>query len=154
MLFGQSFSNAAEGLGLYADVGCNVVLRNALADVGKRSQEGAIAHLGRIGIQRVDLLDGRDKHLADGQPPESLAVADLRIEHFYVGFANAINRRIFQGLDIDQGRLLRQEAGVVANKLPFFIKIIGFLFAVYAGVIPHQPCIDEKDGLADIACLQ
>src|SRR5690349_7968378 len=68
--------------------------------------------------------------------------------------ADEINSTCFQCLNINYGRRLRQEAGIVINEFTFLIKIARLFLAINNGIITHQPLLNKKDVFANITCLK
>ncbi len=154
MRLGHSFSNAAQGLGLDAYVGGNVILGNALSNLGKLGQKGLVAQLGWVSVEGVDLVDGTHKHLADGQPSKSFSLFNLLVQQVHIGLADAIDGSVFQRLNVGAGGLLGQKAGVITDKFALFVKVAGFLFPLDTGIIADQALLNKVDVFADLPRLQ
>lgn len=154
MRLGHSFSNAAQGLGLDAHVGGNIILGNALGNVGKLGQKGLVAPLGRVGVEGVDLVDSTHENLANGQPPKSFPLFNLLVKQVHIGLCNTIDGRVFQGLNVSPGGLLGEKAEVITNKFALFVKVAGFLLALDSGIIADQALFNKEDVFADLPCLQ
>jgi len=70
----HSFSDAAQRLGFYPHVGSDVILRDALRNIGVFRKKDPVPKLGRIVIERAYLAYDIHKDILQGQPPEFLAV--------------------------------------------------------------------------------
>lgn len=139
---GDAFSDAAEGLGFYAYVGGDVVLRDALLNVVVVFEEFQVAFSGRVGVKGFDLADGAGVEGLDAETTEFFSFFYFIIELLEIGVGDGEEGGRLEALDTFFGRGAVEEADKVADELAFAGKVIGDFFAFVVEKVTDKAVVD------------
>src|SRR5215469_8385740 len=151
MVPGKALSNAAQRLRLYAYIGGNIVLGDALYDGGIIVQKVLVPQFRRIGVNRGYLGSNIYKNIFDAQTAKSFSVFHFLIKLLEAVEADPPHHTVFQCLYADLGRFLRQKTRIVTYKFPFLIEITGLVLTVLSYIVSNQPGFYEDEIAAGLS---